>query len=123
MYHHSKKNYTVVEDGDRPKLECIIIISFGKSPPNNVAVKKASGDFLEGVGEDMEIMQSLIRRDNDKELSKVVLECHFKQTKIKDFEAEVQRRMVDIKLTREYGRENTSACQKGCKCGMHLPVH
>ena len=116
VHRRSKKGYTVVKDGDCPNLECIIIPSFGKSPPDNVAVLKASSDFLAGVGDDLETIQSLIVDDNDKELSRVELMCHFKQIKKIEFEAKIKSRMEDIKLTRQY----TSACQKGCKCSMHL---
>ena len=116
VYQRSKKGYTVIEDGDCPKLECIIIPSFGKCPPDNIAVKKASNDFLEGVGDDLEIIQSLIVDDVDKELSRVELMCHFKQVKKKVFETKIRSRMENIKLT----RDPTSTCQKGRKCGMYL---
>ena len=117
IHQRSKKRYTVVEDGDCPKLECIIIPSFGKCPPDNVAVKKASNDFLEGVGDDLEIIQSLIVDDIDKELSRVELMCHFKQIKKKEFETKIRSRMESIKLTRDH---TSAACQKGCKCSMYL---
>ena len=38
------------------KLECLIVPSFGKHPPRNVVVKKASSDFLKGVRDDFKII-------------------------------------------------------------------
>ena len=101
-----------------PKLECFIIPFFGKDPPvpGNVAPnsKKASSDFMEGVGNDLttiiyNYIQSLIVKDNQKELGKVELLCHFKQVKLANFTSLIEDRMIDLKLkSAEYG-------QKGCK--------
>lgn len=111
VYKRNRKRCMVVDGGDCPKLECIVIPSFGKCPPHIVAVKKSSSDFLEGVGDDLEKIQTMIGDDDDKELSRVELMCHFKQIKIKVFETKIKSRMEDIKLS----RNRTSACQKGCK--------
>jgi hypothetical protein len=112
VHQHSKKGYTVVEDGDCPELKCVIIPSFGKCPPHNiVAVKKASSDFLKGVGDDLEKIQTMIGNDNDKGLIRVELACHFKQVKIKEFEKKIKDGMDDIKLS----RDRTSAHPKGRK--------
>lgn len=54
-----------------PKLECIIVPSFGTNLPNNVVPKKASTDFLKGVGDDFKIIQELISKDQQKELVRV----------------------------------------------------
>ena len=50
-----------------PKLECIIVPSFGTNLPNNVVPKKASTDFLKGVGDDFKIIQELISKDQQKD--------------------------------------------------------
>lgn len=80
----SNDRYSLVSEGTacNPKLECFIIPSFGKEPPTNVAVKKASSDFLKGVGDDLKIIQGLIGKDYQKELGNVTLMCHFVQEKV-----------------------------------------
>ena len=42
---------SVVNEGCTCHLKCLIIPSFGKNPPQNVVKKKASSDFLKGVGD------------------------------------------------------------------------
>ena len=116
----SKTGYTVVEDGDCPELKCVVIPSFGKCPPHVVAVKKknreenekaALSDFLGGVGDDLERIQTMIGADSKKGLVRVELMCHFKQVKMREFERIIKSRMEDIKLS----REGSSAQQNGRK--------
>ena len=95
-----------------PKLECIIVPSFGKDPPSNVVLKKASSDFLKGVGDDFKIIQDLIGKDQQKELGRVQLMCHFEQVKLADFTKMIKDRMQDLKLKRAENAEND---RKGCK--------
>lgn len=97
------------EDICNPKLECFIIPSFGKEPPTNVAVKKASSDFLKGVGDDLKIIQGLIGKDKEKELGNVQIMCHFEQVKLASFLRIIEDRMKDLKL------KSADNGQKGCK--------
>ena len=92
-----------------PKLDCFVIPSFGKDPPANVAPKKASNSFLEGVADDLTIIQQLIRKDDQKELGNVELMCHFKQVKLANFTKIIEDRMTDLKLN------SADNGQKGCK--------
>lgn len=94
-----------------PELDCIIIPSFGEDPPGNVAIKlkmsgKMSSKFLEGVGEDLDIIQQLIIEDNTKHLREVRLMCHFAQKKVREFKKKIRETMKDLKQKR---------AQKGCK--------
>ena len=88
------------------QLECFIIPSFGKDPPENVAVKKMAGDFLRGVGDDFKSIQNLVEKDNQKELVNVQLMCHFEQVKLADFIVNIEERMKDLKI---------KSTAKGCK--------
>jgi hypothetical protein len=88
-----------------PALECFVIPSFGKDPPRNVADKMAS-DFLEGVGEDFDIIQRLIKEDDTKQLHEVRLMCHFAQKKVREFKKAIEDAMKNIKLKHTH---------KGCK--------
>ena len=107
----SNEKYTIVTEGGtcNPKLECFIIPSFGKEPPTNVAVKKASSDFLKGVGDDLKIIQGLIGKDKEKELGNVQIMCHFEQVKLASFLRIIEDRMKDLKL------KSADNGQKGCK--------
>ena len=107
----SNEKYSVVTEGatGSPKLECFIIPSFGKEPPTNVAVKKASSDFLRGVGDDLKIIQGLIGKDYQKELVNVTIMCHFEQVKLAIFTGIIEDRMKDLKL------KSADNGQKGCK--------
>ena len=94
-----------------PPLECFIIPSFGEDPPDNVAVKlkitdKMASDFLEGVGEDFDIIQKLIMEDDNKQLREVRLMCHFAQKTVKEFKKAIEDAMKNLKLKHT---------QKGCK--------
>ena len=108
---HSNERYSVVAEGatGNPKLECFIIPLFGKEPPTNVAVKKASSDFLRGVGDDLKIIQGLIGKDCQKELVNVTIMCHFEQVKLAIFTRIIEDRMKDLKL------KSADNGQKGCK--------
>ena len=92
-----------------PKLECFVIPSFGKDPPTNVAVKKASNDFLGGVVNDLTTIQRLIGKDDQKELGNIELLCHFKQEKLANFTRIIEDRMKDLKLN------GADIGKKGCK--------
>ena len=94
-----------------PALKCFIIPSFGEDPPDNVAVKlkmsdKMASDFLKGVGEDFDIIQQLIKEDDNKQLYEVRLMCHFAQKKVKEFKKAIGDAMKSLKLKHT---------QKGCK--------
>lgn len=91
------------------ELECIVIPSFGKSPPSNVAVKKNTNDFLKGVGDDLKIIQRLIQEDCCKELVGVELMTHFEQVKVGAFLGKLEDQMKRIKIT------NTDETCKGRK--------
>ena len=107
----SNEKYSIVTEGGayNPKLECFIIPSFGKEPPTNVAVKKASSDFLKGVGDDMKIIQGLVGKDDEKDLGSVQIMCHFEQVKLASFTRIIEDRMKDLKL------KSADNGQKGCK--------
>ena len=110
---HNNEKYTIVSDKatilSHLELECLIVPSFGKDPPINVAVKKeSSSDFLQGVGDDLKIIQRLIGRDIHKKLGEVQLMCHFEQVKRAQFANTIKERMQDLKLNYRYD-------QKGCK--------
>ena len=96
----SNDRFSLVSEGAtcNPKLECFVIPSFGKEPPTNVAVKKASSDFLRGVGDDLKIIQALIRKDYQKELGNVTLMCHFEQVRVANFTRIIEDRMTDLIL-------------------------
>jgi hypothetical protein len=94
-----------------PALECFIIPSFGEGPPGDVAVKRKISDkmatkFLEGVGEDFDIIQELIKEDDTKQLLEVRLMYYFAQKKVEDFKKEIGDAMKSLKL---------EPAQKGCK--------
>lgn len=80
-----------------PKLECIIVPSFGTNLPNNVVPKKASTDFLKGVGDDFKIIQELISKDKQKELVRVQIMCHFEQVKLAKFTKMIKDRISRFK--------------------------
>ena len=104
----SNERYSIVTDGAtcNPKLECFIIPSFGREPPTNVARKKASSDFLKGVGDDMKVIQGFIEKDYQKDLVNVTIMCHFEQVKLASFTRIIEDRMKDLKL---------KSADKGCK--------
>ena len=85
-------------------LECFIIPSFGKDPPDNVAVKKMAGDFLRGVEDDFEIIQQLIKDDSQKRLFEVKFMCHFAQENVAKFKRRIKSALQELKME-----------QKGCK--------
>ena len=95
-----------------PKLECIIVPSFGKDLPSNMVPKKESSDFLRGVGDDFKIIQDLIGKDQQKELDRVQLMCPFEQVKLAEFKKMIEDKMQDLKLKRA---ENVENDRKGCK--------
>ena len=107
-YQRTNERYSIVTDGAtcNPKLECFIIPSFGREPPINVARKKASSDFLKGVGDDMKVIQGLIEKDYQKDLVNVTIMCHFEQVKLASFMRTIEDRMKDLKL---------KSGDKGCK--------
>ena len=107
----SNERYSIVTEGvtSNPELECFIIPSFGKEPPTNVAVKKASSDFLKGVGDDLKIIQGLIEKDPQKGLVNVTIMCHFEQVKLASFTRIIEDRMKDLKL------KSADKGQKGCE--------
>ena len=121
----NERNFTKscgVDDGARdvkqsPELECFIIPSFGQDPPGNVAIKpKMSDDFLEGVGEDFDIIQQLITEDGRKQLREVRLMCHFSQKKVEEFKKKIGDAMKSLKLKHEK--------RKGCKFNSsYIGVH
>ena len=95
-----------------PLLECFVIPSFGEDPPKDVAVKlkvhesdKMASEFLKGVGEDFDIIQQLIKEDDNKQLYEVSFMCHFAQKKVEVFKKAISEAMKDLKLKP----------QKGCK--------
>ena len=93
-----------------PALECFIIPSFGEDPPSDVAVKlklsgKMASKFLKGVGEDLDIIQQLIKEDENKQLYEVRFMCHFAQKKVEEFEKAISEAMKDLKVK----------TRKGCK--------
>ena len=90
-----------------PQLECVIIPSFGKNPPDNVAVKKMTGDFLRGVEDDFEIIQQLIKDDSQKRLFEVKFMCHFAQENVAKFKRRIKSAMQELKM------EHTG--KKGCE--------
>ena len=92
-----------------PKLKCLIVPSFGEKPPDNIAPKKAASDFLQGVGDDLKIIQDWISKDSQKELVNVTLMCHFEQVKVAAFTTNIKDIMNNISL------ECTNDDQKGCK--------
>jgi hypothetical protein len=71
-----------------------------------VARKKASSDFLKGVGDDLKVIQGLIEKDYQKDLVNVTILCHFEQVKLAKFKEIIEDRMKDLILKRE---------DKGCK--------
>ena len=103
----SLDKFGVVNEGAicNAKLECLIVPSFGKHPPRNVVVKKASSDFLKGVGDDFKIIQRLIDKDYQKELVNVTLMCHFEQVKVAEFTKIIEDRMNDIRLKNTDGQK------------------
>ena len=100
------RRLNVVNEGISPELQCFIIPSFGKDPPDNVAVKKMAGDFLKGVGDDFDIIQHLIKSDGHKYIYQVDFMCHFAQKKVAVFKKAIGDAMKDLRLQRT---------QKGCK--------
>ena len=99
------KQSKVVNSGPVPDLDCIIITSFGDSPPSDV-VKKKKSSFLAGVGKDSDIIQNLIYDDHHKVTAKVMLSCHFKQETPETCKKAIKQKMESIKLEKQ---------QKGCK--------
>lgn len=100
----TKQEHKVVGEGAYPQLDCFIIPSYGKDPPDNVAVKKMAGDFLKGVGDDFEIIKQLIKNDSGKDLYDVEIMCHFAQKRPIEFTKTIESAMIDLKMKR-----------KGCK--------
>ena len=98
-----REKFNIANDGTTPRLECIIIPSFGSSPPPTVVVKKATGDFLQGVGGDMEIIQRLIREDSRKDLLEVRLMCHFQHVRRATFMKNIKDQMSKLKFDQESG--------------------
>ena len=101
-----------ISSGTNPQLQCIVVPSYGKSPPSNVAEKiKIKGDkFLRGVGDDLTIIQTLIAQDPGKELVQVRIMCHFEQVTVARFLKMIEDKMKDLKL------RHRGSSQKGCKC-------
>ena len=97
-----------------PQLECVIVPSFGIDPPENVAVKKSAGDFLQGVGDDLNNIQRLMREDDNKELVNVQLMCHFERVKVATFLHRIEEIMQHLRLNEDN--------EKGCKF-MYTLVH
>ena len=83
----------------KPQLECVIVPSFGTDLPSNVAVKKSAGDFLQGVGDDLKIIQRMIGDDSDKELASVELMCHFERVKVSTFLERIRDIMTRLRLS------------------------
>lgn len=92
------------QEHKRSHLHCFIVPSFGKDPPDNVAVKKMAGDFLRGVGDDFEIIKQLIKNDSCKHLYDVEIMSYFAQKKPSDFTKIIEDAMIDLKMK-----------HKGCK--------
>ena len=102
---HGRSN--VVNEGISPQLQCFIIPSFGKDPPENVAVKKMAGDFLRGVRDDFKVIQELIQNDGHKYIYQVDFMCHFAQQKVKEFKEAIEDAMKNLRLRRtEEGRKH-----------------
>lgn len=95
-----REKFSVAKDGTTPQLECIIIPSFGSCPPSTVAEKKATSHFLQGVGDDLKIIQHLIQEDGNKELIEVQLMCHFQQMKMATFTQKIKVQMSKLKFDR-----------------------
>ena len=102
-YKRLREKFSVDNDGTTPRLDCILIPSFGSCPPSNVAEKKATSHFLQGVGDDLKIVQQLIQEDGHKELIEVRLMCHFQQMKLATFTQKIENQMLKLMLNRETG--------------------
>ena len=101
---YSTKRCEIVNPGPIPDLDCLIITSYGDSPPPGVAEKQKS-TFLKGVGKDSDIMQNLIYQDDHKVSAKVMLVCHFKQETVEACKEEIKQKMDNIKLKSQKGRK------------------
>ena len=108
-YRQQRSRKVSVEES--PQLECIIVPSFGIDPPENVAVKKTAGDFLQGVGDDLINIQRLMREDENKELVNVQLMCHFERVKVATFLQIIKEIMQRLRLN---GNN-----KKGCKLNQY----
>ena len=98
LYKCRRERYSIANEGPLSKLECVIVPSYGSCPPSTVAVKKAAGDFLRGVGDDSAIIQRLIGQDGHKELGRVQIICHFEQVKLETFMKMIEDKMKDVRL-------------------------
>lgn len=94
---HNSAACKVVNPGTIPKLECLIVPSFGSRPSCEVVEKKKC-DFLRGVGKDLEIIQNLIERDLQKDLVRVKLRCPFEQVEVVNCIKMIEEKMKDLKL-------------------------
>ena len=98
------------------QLDCLIIPSFGDSPPSDVKKKKGTGTFLYGVKDDLKAIQKLLLDDKNKQLVGIEFMCHFMKVDISSFLTNVEDLMQRIKF------ESSDGSQKGCEYSVCIFV-
>lgn len=107
----TKRHSQVLDPETAPNLDCIVIPSFGDSPPRGAVAKKRT-DFLPGVATDLNTVQQLIEQDTRKKLSYVRQGYHDHQTgTCKEL---IENKMEGMKLEKS---------QNGRKCTNNTVIY
>ena len=80
-----------------PRLQSLVFTSFGDALPSDAAKKKSTA-FLAGVGNDMKVIQRLIKDDDLKNLVQVKMTCHFEQMNVQECNSVIENLMKDTIL-------------------------
>ena len=106
-----RHSYRVVNNykaRENPKLSCLIIGSHGDLPLPGAVAKRKVGGFLYGIGEDLDIIQSLVGQDENKELSAVSRKILDNEKELAVYKKEIKKAMTSVKIDhkhREAGRK------------------
>ena len=96
------RNYIIVNDPQNQRsnqtLHCVIIASYGDTPPTGAVAKKAS-KFLPGVSEDVKNVQKLITNSINKDIHSVSQAFYREQRCLEGCKEDIRQHMHNIMLT------------------------
>ena len=99
--------------GTCPNLRCLVFPSFGDALPSDAAKKKSTA-FLAGVGDDMKVIQRLIKEDKNKSLDEVRMMCHFQQMNVQQCKSLIEDLMKDTILDIQSKNGSKFVCATAC---------